>query len=78
MRPFNPFATLIFFVIIAAGGLFAMAVGIVSSVVGTGIAILTVIVATVVSSAIKVADQWNRAVVLRLGRFHDLKGPGLS
>ena len=31
----------------------------------------------VVSFAIKVADQWNRAVVLRLGRFRALKGPGL-
>jgi regulator of protease activity HflC (stomatin/prohibitin superfamily) len=27
--------------------------------------------------AIKVARQWEKAVVLRLGRFHGLKGPGL-
>ncbi|OIR01540.1 FtsH protease regulator HflK [mine drainage metagenome] len=31
----------------------------------------------VVASAIQVADQWDRAVILRLGRFHALKGPGL-
>ncbi|MGC2460513.1 MAG: hypothetical protein WA446_05960 [Steroidobacteraceae bacterium] len=31
----------------------------------------------VVSIAIKVADQWNRAIVLRLGRCHALRGPGL-
>jgi regulator of protease activity HflC (stomatin/prohibitin superfamily) len=24
-----------------------------------------------------VADQWDRAVILRLGKFHALKGPGL-
>ncbi len=33
--------------------------------------------AVIVASAIKVAAQWDRAVVLRLGRFHALKGPGL-
>lgn len=27
--------------------------------------------------ALKVAQQWEKAVVLRLGRFHALKGPGL-
>jgi regulator of protease activity HflC (stomatin/prohibitin superfamily) len=27
--------------------------------------------------AIKVAKQWEKAVVLRMGRFHALKGPGL-
>ena len=39
--------------------------------------VVAVIVAAVVAFAIKVADQWNRAVVLRLGRFHALRGPGL-
>lgn len=29
------------------------------------------------SSSIKVADQWDRAVILRLGKFRALKGPGL-
>jgi regulator of protease activity HflC (stomatin/prohibitin superfamily) len=27
--------------------------------------------------ALKVAKQWDRAIILRLGRFHRLKGPGL-
>ncbi len=34
-------------------------------------------VALVAASAIKVADQWDRAVILRLGKFHALQGPGL-
>src|SRR5262245_47459591 len=25
----------------------------------------------------KVAQQWERAIVLRLGRFHSMRGPGL-
>jgi regulator of protease activity HflC (stomatin/prohibitin superfamily) len=35
------------------------------------------VIATAVSYSIKIADQWNRAVVLRLGRFRSLEGPGL-
>ena len=41
------------------------------------VAIVTIIVALVVSSSIKVADQWEKVVVLRLGRFRSLEGPGL-
>lgn len=36
-----------------------------------------IVLAYIVSSAIQVADQWSRAVVLRLGKFHALRGPGL-
>jgi regulator of protease activity HflC (stomatin/prohibitin superfamily) len=35
------------------------------------------IIALAISSAIKIADAWDKAVVLRLGHFHSLKGPGL-
>jgi regulator of protease activity HflC (stomatin/prohibitin superfamily) len=35
------------------------------------------LVALIISSAIKIADPWDKAVVLRLGQFHTLKGPGL-
>ncbi len=30
-----------------------------------------------VASAIRIADQWERAVVLRMGKYQGLKGPGL-
>ena len=36
-----------------------------------------VVIASIVSAAIKVANQWDRAIVLRLGHFHSLRGPGL-
>ncbi len=39
-------------------------------VVGTLIAVL-------LAAAIRIADQWEKAVVLRLGKFKGLKGPGL-
>ena len=34
------------------------------------------LVGTYVLFALKVANQWEKAVVLRLGKFHGLKGPG--
>ncbi len=77
MRKPSSFATLIFFVILGIGGFFAFIASAISPVAGTGLAVVTFVFATIVSSAIKVADQWDRAVVLRLGRFHALKGPGL-
>jgi regulator of protease activity HflC (stomatin/prohibitin superfamily) len=41
------------------------------------IAVGFVIIAFIVSYSIKIADQWERVVVLRLGRFRSLEGPGL-
>ncbi len=38
---------------------------------------VTVFLACIVLASINVANQWDRAVVLRLGHFHSLRGPGL-
>jgi regulator of protease activity HflC (stomatin/prohibitin superfamily) len=38
---------------------------------------VSAVIAFVVSYAIKIANQWERVVVLRLGRFRSLEGPGL-
>ena len=35
------------------------------------------VAAALLAGAIKIASQWERAVVLRLGRFRALSGPGL-
>ena len=35
-----------------------------------------VIVAALIGYSIKIADQWEKAVVLRLGKYKGLKGPG--
>lgn len=35
------------------------------------------LVGAIVGSSIKYADQWEKAVVLRLGRYQGLRGPGL-
>ncbi len=44
--------------------------GIAVGVAGCALAILTL-------AAIKVADQWERVIVLRLGKYQSLRGPGL-
>ncbi len=72
------FAVLVFFVILGIGAAISYSLFSVSANAGAiWVVVLTLFVAIVVSSSIKVADQWNKAVVLRLGRFHSLRGPGL-
>lgn len=78
MRRNRSFAILIFVVIIGAGAAVAFArYGVASNLEVLGIEIGAFVVALIAYSAIKVADQWDRAVILRLGHFHSLKGPGL-
>jgi regulator of protease activity HflC (stomatin/prohibitin superfamily) len=40
-------------------------------------AIIGVILAILIAASIKIADQWEKAVILRMGKFIGLKGPGL-
>jgi regulator of protease activity HflC (stomatin/prohibitin superfamily) len=78
MKNQSLFSTLVFFIIIAIGAIFTYFLS--SGYPGTNIiwpVAVTLFIAIVISSSIKVADQWNKAVVLRLGRFQSLKGPGL-
>ena len=78
MKNKNSFAVLIFFVILGIGiALSYTRLKVSANTEGIWIMVFSLFIAIVVSSAIKVADQWNKAVVLRLGRFHSLKGPGL-
>jgi regulator of protease activity HflC (stomatin/prohibitin superfamily) len=41
------------------------------------VAIIGVILAILIAASIKIADQWEKAVILRMGKFIGLKGPGL-
>jgi regulator of protease activity HflC (stomatin/prohibitin superfamily) len=78
MRNKSSFAVLIFFVIMIVGVALAYTiVGIENVVAVTWLMAITFVVALLVSNAIKVANPWDRAVVLRLGSFHALKGPGV-
>jgi regulator of protease activity HflC (stomatin/prohibitin superfamily) len=78
MNKGNAFATLIFLAIFGAGVavayfMYGAVVGRPSMAIGAGAALLAALVAL----SIKIADQWEKVVVLRLGKFRALKGPGL-
>ncbi len=78
MRRTSSFAVWIFFVILGIGlGLAYGMYSVSANVASVWIGVSAFVIALVVSSAIKVADQWDKAVVLRLGQFRSLKGPGL-
>ena len=48
-----------------------------SYVASVAIAVVGFIIASLLANSVKVADQWDRVVVLRLGKFRGLEGPGL-
>ena len=77
MRQSSSFAVLLFFIVVAAG--FGLAYGIFREVdVGSVVIVCAAfVVAWIVATAVKIAAPWDRAVVLRLGRFRTLRGPGL-
>ena len=78
MRKSNSLPGLIFIVILGIGLAIAYSTFSPSSYGESAwIAIASVIIAFIVSYSIKIADQWERVVVLRLGRFRSLEGPGL-
>jgi regulator of protease activity HflC (stomatin/prohibitin superfamily) len=78
MKTKSSFSVLIFFVILAIGIALAYAnYNVQDSTGAIWIGAISFLVALFVSSAIKIADQWEKAIVLRLGRFDSLRGPGL-
>ena len=75
MRPTSSLSIALAIVIAVAGFLVNLAVT-----EGSGsqwIFFLALAIAVIVAFSVKVAAQWERVVVLRLGRFHALRGPGL-
>jgi regulator of protease activity HflC (stomatin/prohibitin superfamily) len=78
MKSKNLFSAFIFVLILGIGVAIAyFAFGTENVVKGEMFAGVALVIALVISSSIKIADAWDKAVVLRLGRFHSLQGPGL-
>lgn len=78
MKSKSLFSILIFFAVFGLGSALVYAVFGTSDILKTEISVAVIfIIAFAISSAVKIADPWDRAVVLRLGKFHSLKGPGL-
>ncbi len=77
MRRNNSIQLLLFVTVLAAGAGLAVVVGGSTSTPNVPIAIGAIVLASILSIAVKVANEWDRAVVLRVGHFHALRGPGL-
>ncbi len=68
----NPVAITVFFVFVVIDVLL-FALNVFSVIYG----IVGVIIALLLASAVKIANQWEKAVILRMGRFIGLRGPGI-
>jgi regulator of protease activity HflC (stomatin/prohibitin superfamily) len=77
MRRPNSFAALVAVVILLIGAGLILLIAPPPSPASVWLSALTVLIAVVAFNAIKIADQWEKAVILRLGRFRALTGPGL-
>ena len=76
MRGTSAISTILFLIILAGGyGIEYLTYG--HQIQGLWIGGVAFLIALYLSSCLKIADQWERAVILRLGNFHEMKGPGL-
>jgi regulator of protease activity HflC (stomatin/prohibitin superfamily) len=79
VRRSNTFAALLFLVVLGMGlGVTELIFG--GILIGSGsiaCGLLALTAASLVFYATNVANQWEKTIVLRLGRYHALKGPGL-
>ena len=78
MQSKSAFPGLLFFVILAAGGALAYAAyDPLRPVACIVVACAAFLLAVIVARSVNVAAPWDRAVVLRLGQFRALRGPGV-
>ena len=73
----NYISGLVFVVLLLLGGVGTLAIGQQSVPLAFLFALGWLFVDVVIASSIRLAAQWEKAVVFRLGKFHTIKGPGL-
>ena len=78
MRRASPIPFLIFLIL---AGLSAVVGWLIAAMAGATPAIvvgaIALVAAALVAATIQIANQWERAIVLRLGRFQAMRGPGM-
>jgi regulator of protease activity HflC (stomatin/prohibitin superfamily) len=68
----SPVAVTVVFILLAVSiGLYLL------KIIGIPVLVILIIISLLIGGSIKIADQWEKAVVLRMGKFSGLKGPGL-
>lgn len=68
----NPISITVLIVFFGLGALL-LSMGVINWI----IAILWGLITLLIAESIKIADQWEKAVILRMGEFRGLRGPGL-
>jgi len=63
--------TVLIILLAISGGLYYLRM------IGVGTLVPLIILSILIGSSIQIADQWEKGIVLRLGKFAGLKGPGL-
>jgi regulator of protease activity HflC (stomatin/prohibitin superfamily) len=66
----------ILMVLAIAGAVYMDTNGVGEAIIGSYFAILLLVAMTILFS-LKISRQWEKAVILRFGRFHGLRGPGI-
>ena len=67
----------VFLILLAISFGLAVLVGQANAALGIFVGVVGAIAAALVAASIKVANQWERGLVLRLGEFRSIRGPGL-
>jgi hypothetical protein len=68
----NPVALTVVLILLAiSAGLYYL------QIIGVPVLVILVVISLLIGSSIKIADQWEKAIVLRMGKYSGLKGPGL-
>jgi regulator of protease activity HflC (stomatin/prohibitin superfamily) len=73
----NYISGLVFVVLLLVGGAIVAPIAEAHPVMAAIIGIAWFVTDVILASAIQLAAQWQRAVVFRLGKFKEIKGPGL-
>jgi len=68
---FNPIATSVLLILIVVSVVLYL-----TDIVNIPILALSLLLSALIASAIRIADQWERAVILRMGKYKGLRGPG--
>ena len=73
----NYISGLVFVVLLLIGAALALAIGLGSPAAAVLFAITWLVADIIAASSIKLAAQWEQALVFRLGKYHSIRGPGL-
>jgi regulator of protease activity HflC (stomatin/prohibitin superfamily) len=73
----NALSIAVFFVLLLISAAVALGAGALSPPLGVLVFIAAFVLSLLIAASIKVANQWERGLVLRLGRYVGIRGPGL-